>query len=185
MWDDLLGWLRTNREMLAMAGALVGFLLWEMRKKRLEIKKLHLEIRKLSEETRIYRPTPEEIDRIMSETAGIATRKLGLFGGQDPLEEFGIALHHFLTHLAAYQGIPSASVQVANERLYAGMHHQPDPYGADFKEVRFPDPIGVLRSWKDLRSEATRRLSRQTVEGIDRLLSRFESGEARITSAWN
>ncbi|HEX6716467.1 MAG TPA: hypothetical protein VF088_05120 [Pyrinomonadaceae bacterium] len=181
MWNAILGWLNTNKEILAMGGAVVGFLMWDMRKKRLEIQKLKLEINKLKDETRIYRPTPEEIDRILRETERIAIGNLGFSGAQDPLKEFGIALHRFLTHLAAYQRIPSALALVQKERLYASMHHQPDPYGADFKELRFPDPIRVLRLWKDVHSIAAHQLSQDTVERIDILLSRYKSSNGDQT----
>jgi hypothetical protein len=177
MWNSVLGWLHTNKEILAMGGAVVVFVAWEMRKKRLEIQKLKLEIDKLKDETRIYRPTPQEIEWILKETQKIATPRLGLSGSQDSLEEFGISLHRFLTHLAAYHGIPSAAVQVAKERLYARMRQLPDPYGADFKELYFPKPMRVLELWKEVRSVAPRRLSRETIERVDRLLSRFQSSE--------
>lgn len=175
MWNGILEWLHTNKEILAMGGALVVFVVWEMRKKRLEIRKLKLEIDKLKDETRIYRPTPEEIDRILKETAKIATPRLGFSGSQDPLEEFGITLHRFLTHLAAYQGVPSASAQVAKERLYATMSRLPDPYGADFKELHFPNPMRVVQLWKDAQSAASRQLPEETIERVDRLLNRFQS----------
>jgi hypothetical protein len=145
MWNVIVSWLKSNWTFItAIAGVLV-FLLYDLRRKKLEIEKLALEVAKLRQESLIYRPSFKEIKEILEGTGHISTRKLGFMGPQDPLEDLGVELHRFLTHLLAYYGDHDASSRVMNERLYATMHHWPDPYSdGDRSELSFPNPRSVL-----------------------------------------
>ena len=155
---------------------LLGFLLYDRRKKKLEIEKLALEIGKLKHESLIYRPSFAEMKEILEETGHISTRRLGFVGGQDPLEDFGVQLNRFLTHLLAYYGENEASRRVSEERFYAAMQNWPDPYGErGFSKLSFPDPYGVLAAWREIKPLASARLAPMTIERIDSLLNHFST----------
>ncbi|HEX5734731.1 MAG TPA: hypothetical protein VF131_18005 [Blastocatellia bacterium] len=168
-------WIKANLPLVAAIAGLLVFIIYDRRKKSLEIKKLELEIKKLKDETLIYRPTFQEIKDILEETEHIATRGSKAFGSEDHLEDFGVALHHFLTHLLGYYGDSSSHLRVQKQRLYAIMNHLPDPYGKDFKEIDFPDPEPIVRKWREVRHGALSQLSSRTIEEIDLLLNRFAS----------
>ena len=176
MWTVLLSRLKEYWVFVTAIAALSTFLLYDRRKKKLEIKKLELEIQKLSQESLIYRPSFREMKEILEETGHISTRKLGIIAFDDALDDFGIELHRFLSHLLAYYGEPEALRTITTERFSAMMPHQPDPYGdGDLTELPFPNPDRVLRLWHGLRDVAARKLPSKTLSQIDSLLTRFKN----------
>ena len=74
MFQQLINWItgwsgEVAVALIGLLGGLAGFALWDRRLKTLQIEKLRLEIESLRREQKplIYKPTPEEIDRIIRE----------------------------------------------------------------------------------------------------------------------
>lgn len=173
MWSQVLGWLSKNSGLLSVVGGLFIFLLYDWRKKSLEITKLQLEVRQLRDETRIYRPTQKEIEDILKDISRIASQKLQAWGANEPLEYFGVRLSRFLVQLSAFYGDASARTRIAEERLYASIHHLPDPYGVNFAGIPFPDVKELAGQWELWRASVSEQLAPETVKSLDVLLIRL------------
>ena len=82
-WNDARPW-------IAMLGALILFLGWELRKKRREIQKLDLEIAQMRSQQSLVRvATIHEMNSLIKECRRDFCSKAGNFRGS-PLEDFGI-----------------------------------------------------------------------------------------------
>ena len=89
-WSDARPW-------IAMLGAVILFLGWELRKKRREIQKLDLEIAQMRSQQSLVRvATIHEMNSLIKDVEEISARKLGILGGTSPLEDFGIRFREFL-----------------------------------------------------------------------------------------
>ena len=178
MANALIEWLRGNVPLLTAIGGVGVFVLFGWRKLTWEIRKLRLEVAKLKDESRIYRPTQEEIERVLREAGKLPTRKLGILGAVDALSSFRQELQEFLVVLAAYYGNPAAQKQIAERRLWAVMNQRSDPYpsGCD----RHPNPEFIFSTWNSVREVAWEKLPRNTFQTIERFLGRFPSKSARV-----
>src|SRR5258708_36818817 len=77
-WNDARPW-------IAMLGAAILFLGWELRKKRREIQKLDLEIAQLRSQQSLVRvATIHEMNSLIKDVEEISARKLGILGGTGP-----------------------------------------------------------------------------------------------------
>src|SRR6266568_8537043 len=74
-WNDARPW-------IAMLGAVILFLGWELRKKRREIQKLDLEIAQMRSQQSLVRvATIHEMNSLIKDVEEISARKLGIFRG--------------------------------------------------------------------------------------------------------
>ena len=77
-WNDARPW-------IAMLGAVILFLGWELRKKQREIQKLDLEIAQLRSQQSLVRvATIHEMNSLIKDVEEISARKLGILGGTGP-----------------------------------------------------------------------------------------------------
>ena len=77
-WNDARPW-------IAMLGALVLFLSWELRKKGREIQKLDLEIAQMRSQQSLVRvATIHEMNSLIKDVEEISARKLGILAGPSP-----------------------------------------------------------------------------------------------------
>src|SRR5712692_6232822 len=77
-WNDARPW-------IAMLGALILFLGWELRKKRREIQKLDLEVAQMRSQQSLVRvATIHEMNSLIKDVEEISARKLGILGGTGP-----------------------------------------------------------------------------------------------------
>ena len=94
-WTDARPW-------IAMLGAVILFLGWELRKKRREIQKLDLEIAQMRSQQSLVRvATIHEMNSLIKDVEEISARKLGMLGVPSPLEDFGIRFREFLVLTSA------------------------------------------------------------------------------------
>jgi len=171
MLNAALQWLTSNLKLLGAFGAVLVFLVWEARRKSLEIEKLKLEIKALKRETIIYRPTKEEMDEVLETTYKLPTRRLGIMGSGHYLEDFADEFRRFALLLSAYYGDFRSRSQIAEMRLRAAMEHQPPPFPS--AETQHPDPTRVVSLWKAARARASHDLTPEAVNAIDTFLARF------------
>ena len=84
-WNDARPW-------IAMLGAAILFLGWELRKKRREIQKLDLEIAQLRSQQSLVRvATIHEMNSLIKDVEEISARKLGILGGaKKPARTFAL-----------------------------------------------------------------------------------------------
>src|SRR5712692_8765521 len=84
-WNDARPW-------IAMLGALILFLGWELRKKRREIRKLDLEIAQLRSQQSLVRvATIHEMNSLIKDVEEISARRLGILGGaKKPARTFAL-----------------------------------------------------------------------------------------------
>lgn len=176
MPNALIEWVKGNLPLLTAIGGVGVFVLFGWRKFTWEIRKLRLEVAKLKDESRIYRPTQEEIDRVLREAGKLPTRKLGISGAGDALGSFGEELQEFLVVLAAYYGNAVAQKQIAERRLWAVMNQRPDSYPSGYD--RHPNPNYILSTWKSVREVAWEKLPPDIFQTIERFLGRFPSKSA-------
>ena len=88
-WTDARPW-------IAMLGAVILFLGWDLRKKRREIQKLDVEIAQLRSQQSLVRvATIHEMNSLIKDVEEISARKLGILGVPSPLEDFGIRFREF------------------------------------------------------------------------------------------
>jgi len=77
-WNDARPW-------IAMLGAVILFLGWELRKKRREIQKLDLEIAQMRSQQSLVRvATIHEMNSLIKDVEEISARKLGILAGPSP-----------------------------------------------------------------------------------------------------
>jgi len=77
-WNDARPW-------IAMLGALILFLGWELRRKRGEIQKLDLEIAQMRSQQCLVRvATIQEMNSLIKDVEEISARKLGILAGPNP-----------------------------------------------------------------------------------------------------
>ncbi len=94
-WNDARPW-------IAMLGAVILFLGWELRKKQREIQKLDLEIAQMRSQQCLVRvATIQEMNSLIKDVEEISARKVGILGGTSPLEDFGIRFREFLVLMSA------------------------------------------------------------------------------------
>ncbi len=95
-WNDARPW-------IAMLGALILLLGWELRKKRREIQKLDLEIAQMRSQQSLVRvATIHEMNSLIKDVEEISARKQGILGCPGPLEDFGIRFREFLVLTSAH-----------------------------------------------------------------------------------
>ena len=84
-WTDARPW-------IAMLGAVILFLGWELRKKRREIQKLDLEIAQMRSQQSLVRvATMHEMNSLIKDVEEISARKLGILGGaKKPARTFAL-----------------------------------------------------------------------------------------------
>jgi hypothetical protein len=88
-WNDARPW-------IAMFGAVILFLGWELRNKRREIQKLDLEIAQMRSEQSLVRvATIHEMNSLINDVERISARKLGLFRGPKSIRRLGIRFREF------------------------------------------------------------------------------------------
>ncbi len=115
-WNDARPW-------IAMLGAAILFLGWELRKKRREIQKLDLEIAQLRSQQSLVRvATIHEMNSLIKDVEEISARKLGILGGaKKPARTFaleGKLLGCFCAvHFALFSSRPLALVALSNEAV--------------------------------------------------------------------
>ncbi len=157
--------------LLAVIGGAGVFVFFGWRKLKWELKKTQLEVANLEYESRIYRPTQEEIERVLRESGRLPTHKLAISGADGALSSFREEFQQFLVLLVAYYGSAGARKQIAERRLSAVMNHQPDPYPRGYD--RHPNPKYILSTWNSVREIAYEKLPQDTFQTIERFLSRF------------
>jgi hypothetical protein len=170
-------WIQKNLPLLGAAATLGVFILYGARQRTLEIRKLKLELEKLRDESRIYRPTQDEIERVLRHAGKLPTLSKRFIGGSDSLEPFREKLEGFVLLLSAYYGDNESRILIGQRRLAAAMSHHPDPYPNGFD--RHPNPTGVAVVWRSVREAAQDELPSDTFETIDAFCRRFSSSQVR------
>ena len=115
-WNDARPW-------IAMLGAAILFLGWELRKKRREIQKLDLEIAQLRSQQSLVRvATIHEMNSLIKDVEEISARKLGILGGaKKPARTFaleGKLLGCFCeVRFPVFSSWPSARIVLGNKAV--------------------------------------------------------------------
>jgi hypothetical protein len=165
-WNDARPW-------IAMLGAVILFLGWELRKKRREIQKLDLEIAQMRSQQSLVRvATIHEMNSLIKDVEEISARKVGILGGTSPLEGFGIRFREVLVLRSAHFGDSHARANMIQQKLADVMRgSRPREDGKEPWDEQ-PDPLPLYNEWKSVRHLATSKLSTETIDNID-FLSRF------------
>jgi hypothetical protein len=171
MANNAIRWLAENLKLLSALAAVVVFIIWDMRRRSLEITKLKLEISKLREESRIYRPTQAEIEKVLRGSRDLPSRIQRLIGGGKELGEFANELDDFTLQLSAYYGDPSSRAIIAQRKLLAAVQNRTVPYQGAFD--KHPNPERVISLWKISRERAIQILEPDLIRTIDSFLGRF------------
>ena len=168
----ILSWISSNLSLLSAATAVLLFVIYDRRKKRLEIEKLQLEVGKLKQESLIYRPDLKEMGDVLAALKG-RHYLLGA-GAVTPVDRLLDRLEEFLTRLLAYYGYHDAFLFTAlTERLHD--QHAPEPG----KEL--PDVGELMELWGELGGSVG--LPQELWESLDRFIARYAEAKKSARTA--
>jgi hypothetical protein len=135
-WNDARPW-------IAMLGALILFLGWELRKKRREIQRLDLEIAQMRNQQCLVRvATIHEMNSLIKDVEEISARKLGILAGPSPTRR----LRYPFSRVSRFDGC-------ALRQLRNVCHRN---YGPLTVHELFPNLTNSRSSWKSPAKPRTR-----------------------------